>query len=133
MIRIKRVYEPPSEDDGYRVLVDGLWPRGVAKEKAKIDLWFREIAPSHRLRKWFSHDPSKWPEFRERYRQELEDKRELVDTIKMLEERYGTVTLLYSARDTRHNNAVVLKEYLDRQRRDNYKGDGSSENVHDKC
>lgn len=114
MIKIKRIYDPASKDDGKRILVDRLWPRGVKKEKAEIDEWLKDIAPSDELRKWFSHDPSKWQEFKNRYRKELKDK----DKSELFEEliktaRKGEVTLLFSARDIVHNNAVVLKELLE--------------------
>lgn len=111
MIRLKRAYDPPEPDDGYRVLVDRLWPRGVSKEDAAIDRWMKEIAPSNDLRKWFDHDPEKWEEFRHRYTLEL-DKHE--DGVAFLREknREGTLTLIYAAKDTQYNNAVVLKEYL---------------------
>jgi uncharacterized protein YeaO (DUF488 family) len=111
MIRIKRVYEPPEPSDGIRVLVDRLWPRGLAKEKARIDQWQKDLAPSDALRRWFGHDPGKWNEFKRRYRQELgrktEELRELAG-----QARHGIVSLLYAARDEAHNNAVVLKEVL---------------------
>jgi uncharacterized protein YeaO (DUF488 family) len=108
MIKIKRFYDPPAEDDGLRVLVDRLWPRGVAKEKAKIDLWLKEVAPSDGLRKWFSHGPEKWEEFKNKYEAELKSKQELLLKIRALEKEKGTVTILYSAKDKEHNNAVAL-------------------------
>lgn len=110
-IRVRRIYEPPSPDDGFRVLVDRLWPRGIRKETAKLDLWLRTIAPSPELRKGFCHDPEKWLEFRRRYFKELSQNRDalapLIDTVK-----HQTVTLLYAAREERFNNAVALKDYL---------------------
>jgi uncharacterized protein YeaO (DUF488 family) len=113
MVKTKRAYDPPGKDDGYRVLVDRLWPRGVRKEEAAIDAWFRDIAPSADLRKWFSHDPERWPEFARRYEKELKTgkARELLED---LEERAagGTVTLVYAARDEERNNAAVLKKLL---------------------
>lgn len=112
LIKIKRVYESPAEEDGFRVLIDRLWPRGLAKEKAKLDLWIKEVAPSDELRKWFSHDPEKWEEFKKKYLQELSAKQALLTKIRQLEKEQGTVTLLYSAKDTEHNNAVALKEIL---------------------
>ena len=112
MIRIKRVYDPVGHDDGRRVLVDRLWPRGVAKDEARIDEWLKEVAPSDELRKWFGHDPAKWEEFRTRYRQELKPHGELLERLRS-EARKGTVTLLFAAKDVEHNNAVVLKEMLD--------------------
>jgi uncharacterized protein YeaO (DUF488 family) len=108
MIRTKRVYESPAEEDGFRILVDKLWPRGVKKEEAKIDLWLKEIAPSDELRKWFSHDPQKWEEFKKKYEKELATKQGLLNEIRQTEKEKGTVTLLYSARDTEYNNAVAL-------------------------
>ncbi len=113
MIRIKRIYDPPGEGDGFRVLVDRLWPRGVSKDEADIDLWVRDVAPSDGLRKWFSHDPGKWEEFRKRYRKELEASEEALRRIRALEREKGTVTLLYSAKDEEHNNAVALKDVLE--------------------
>jgi uncharacterized protein YeaO (DUF488 family) len=112
MITIKRIYEPWSSDDGFRILVDRLWPRGVSKEKAKIDLWMKEIAPSNELRKWFSHDSGKWDEFKRRYIVELKNKSDLLKKIKDIEKENSFVTLLYSARDEEHNNAVVLEDIL---------------------
>jgi uncharacterized protein YeaO (DUF488 family) len=112
MIRIKRIYEDPSSSDGFRILVDRLWPRGVSKEQAKIDLWIKEIAPSDELRKWFSHDPKKWHDFKSKYREELKEKAELVKDIKKIEKEKKIVTLLYSAKDEEHNNVMVLKEIL---------------------
>ena len=112
-IQIKRVYDAPAPSDGYRVLIDRLWPRGVSKERARLDEWARELAPSTELRRWFGHDPSRFEEFRRRYTEELvtqEDKlRELRSRT-----RTGTVTVVYSARDTRHNDAVVIAEILRR-------------------
>jgi uncharacterized protein YeaO (DUF488 family) len=114
MIKRKRVYDSPTREDGFRILVDRLWPRGMSKEKAKVDLWLREIAPSDELRKRFCHDPDKWRGFQERYERELKDKGEHLRKIKQAEKDHGTVTLLYSARDEEHNNAVVLNAVLDR-------------------
>lgn len=113
VINIKRVYDPVSPQDGRRILVDRLWPRGIEKEKAGIDEWLKDIAPSNELRKWFSHDPSKWQEFRDRYRKELKGKSELLERLRA-ETKKGCVTLLYSARDAEHNNARVLKEAVER-------------------
>jgi uncharacterized protein YeaO (DUF488 family) len=112
-VTIKRVYEPPHKGDGFRVLVDRLWPRGMTKEKAAIDLWAKEIAPGDDLRKWFSHDPSRWEEFRRRYRDELsaDDRKKIVEELAARAEQ-GQVTLVYAAKDTRHNNAVVLEEVI---------------------
>lgn len=108
-IKIKRVYEKPQSSDGRRILVDRVWPRGVKKEQAKIDLWLKGIAPSTELRKWFGHDPEKWDEFRERYRSELRKNREAVQVLKR-ELEQGPVTLVYSAKDEAHNQAVVIRE-----------------------
>lgn len=115
MIKLKRAYEPAADDDGYRVLVDRLWPRGISKAVMKFDCWEKDLAPSTELRKWFGHDPARWQEFHERYLRELDDpaKRRLLDGLAQ-QARKGTVTLIYSARDTEHNQAVVLKQALDR-------------------
>lgn len=110
-IRLKRVYERPGENDGVRVLVDRLWPRGVRKEEACLDLWLKDIAPSGGLRKWFGHDPARWEEFVERYRRELAENDELVARLAGLAKK-GRLTLVFSARDTDRNNAVVLRSYL---------------------
>jgi uncharacterized protein YeaO (DUF488 family) len=114
MIRIKRIYEQATEEDGFRILVDRLWPRGLSKEKAKVDLWLKEIAPSGELRKWFSHDPAKWAEFKEKYAKELSAKQSLLKEIRRMETEKGALTLLYSARDVKHNNAVALQAVLER-------------------
>jgi len=108
-VRIKRAYERADDDDGYRVLVDRLWPRGVSKEKAHLDAWLKDIAPSTELRRWFGHDPARWDEFERRYRAEL-DEPERSQLVEALAERatHGPVTLIYGARDTAHNEAVVL-------------------------
>jgi uncharacterized protein YeaO (DUF488 family) len=111
MIKLKRIYEKPARDDGQRVLVDRLWPRGMAKDRAKIDLWLNEIAPSGELRTWFAHDPTKWHEFRKRYRAELRRNDAAIDELKRRARR-GTVTLLYAARDEAHNEAVVIKDFI---------------------
>lgn len=112
---LKRVYEPPARGDGLRILVDRLWPRGLSKEEAAIDLWLKEVAPSTGLRKWFGHDPGKWSEFRRRYRAELGGRESAIGTLRQHEAR-GRVTLLYGARDEAHNQAVVLKEYIEEGR-----------------
>lgn len=114
MIKIKRVYQPPEEEDGHRILVDRLWPRGMSKEDAKLDLWLKEVAPSADLRKWFGHDPERWSKFQKRYGEELKNKKSLLFTIKKLEKENGTVTLIYTAKDEEHNNAVVLRDKLQR-------------------
>lgn len=111
-MRIKRVYDPPAKEDGYRILIDRLWPRGLTKERAKIDLWLKEIAPSNELRKWYLHDPAKWEEFKKRYEKELRDKQDLLTKIKQLEKEKAVVTLLYSAKETEYNNAVALSGFL---------------------
>ena len=112
-IKIKRVYEQPNDGDGTRVLVDRLWPRGLTKEKARVEVWFKEIAPSTELRKWFGHDPEKWKRFRGRYETELRHNRDLIKMLKS-KAREGTITLLYGARDEKHNEALVLKQFLER-------------------
>lgn len=111
-IKIKRAYEKPSNADGYRILVDRLWPRGISKEKAKIDFWPKELSPSTELRQWYGHDPKKWSEFKSRYFAELESNPELVN--ELLEYvRKGVVTFVYSSKEQRLNNAVALKEYIE--------------------
>ena len=114
MIKVKRIYDPPVRTDGKRVLVDRLWPRGIRKDAAKIDLWLRDIAPSSGLRKWFGHDPEKWTLFRERYARELEAKADMVGQLRSAAKK-GTVTLLFSAKDEERNNAVALKAYIERK------------------
>jgi len=111
VIRTRRVYEAPADDDGFRVLVDRLWPRGVSREDAALDRWMKEIAPSDELRAWFGHDPERWDEFRERYARELDEKAEEVDFLRE-KAGEGTLTLVYAARDTEHNNAVALAACL---------------------
>jgi len=112
-IRLKRVYDTPEKSDGRRILVERLWPRGLTKEKAQADLWAKEIAPSTELRKWYAHDPDKWPEFKTRYAAELDANPEQVQAI--LEEiRKGTVTFLFASKEERFNSAVALKEYIER-------------------
>jgi uncharacterized protein YeaO (DUF488 family) len=110
-IRLKRAYEEPDRADGRRILVDRLWPRGVTKADAAIDLWFKDLAPSTELRKWFGHDPGRWDEFRRRYSAEIHDHGESLARLRELA-RDGTVTLVYSARDEVHNDAVVLRQVL---------------------
>jgi len=107
LIQIKRAYEPASDTDGKRILVDRLWPRGISKERARLDRWAKELAPSTELRKWFAHDPQRWTEFQKRYRQELEEHREGLREIAEIS-RLEMVTLVYGARDQHHNEAVVL-------------------------
>lgn len=108
-IRIKRVYEQPDKQDGRRILVDRLWPRGLTKEKARVDLWLKDIAPSTELRKWFGHDPNRWEEFKERYLAELKNNHEQIQRLKEELDK-GVVTLVYGAKDEEHNAAVVLQE-----------------------
>lgn len=112
VIRLKRVYEPAAPGDGVRVLVDRLWPRGLAKEKAAIDHWLKEVAPSTALRQWFGHDPARWPEFRQRYRAELAENPAALAALRRLC-RGQTLTLVYAASDPEHNNAMVLKSLLE--------------------
>lgn len=116
MIRIARVYEAPGKSDGWRVLVDRLWPRGLKKEDAKADEWMKEIGPSDGLRKWFGHEPERWAEFQKRYRAELAKKKDLVARIRQLEQQHGTVTLLFGSKDEEHNQAVVLRDVLKAKR-----------------
>ena len=111
MIKIKRAYLEPEKDDGMRILVDRLWPRGLTKEKARIDLWMKDVAPSTELRKWFSHDIEKWEEFKRRYLDELNENKESVAILKEQLNK-GNVTLIFGARDELHNEAIVLKELL---------------------
>jgi uncharacterized protein YeaO (DUF488 family) len=115
VVKIKKVYEPVSEQDGKRILVDRIWPRGLKKEEARLDEWLREIAPSTPLRKWFGHDPGKWPAFRKKYKEELKSHADLIKRLRS-EAKKKTVTLLFSARNEDQNQAVVLKEVLDRER-----------------
>lgn len=111
-VRVKRAYDPPSKDDGVRILVDGLWPRGKTKAELHLDLWLKSVAPSPHLRKWFCHDPEKWTDFQREYSSELKANSEalkpIIDAMK-----HGTVTLVYGARDTEHNHAICLKRFLD--------------------
>jgi uncharacterized protein YeaO (DUF488 family) len=112
LIRIKRVYEPPEPGDGTRILVERLWPRGVRKDELALDAWRKEVAPSADLRRWFGHDPARWEEFQRRCARELSARPEACDTIQRAADN-GVVTLLFSARDVVHNNAVALKSYLE--------------------
>lgn len=112
MVKIKRVYEPASKDDGYRVLVDRLWPRGMKKEAASIDLWMKDIAPSDALRKSFHHEAMEWPDFQKKYQAELKTKKEWLAQLKKLERERGTLTLLFGARDSEHNQAVIIADTL---------------------
>ncbi|RLP26656.1 DUF488 domain-containing protein [Mesorhizobium sp. YM1C-6-2] len=115
-VAIKRVYEPAADDDGRRILVDRLWPRGLTKEKAAVDLWLKEVAPSDELRKWFGHDPKKWGEFQRRYRAELDSNEEAVQTLKQAIGK-GPATLVYGAHDEQHNQAVALRDWLTASKR----------------
>lgn len=110
-VRVKRVYEEPDPDDGFRVLVDRIWPRGLRKEDAAVDLWLKDVAPSTALRQWFGHDPKKWAEFKRRYHAELAQDRAALEPLESAM-RKGKVTLLYGAHDTEHNNAVALAAFL---------------------
>lgn len=112
-IRLKRVYERAAKEDGTRILVDRLWPRGLTKQEANVDLWLKDLAPSTELRKWFHHDPEKWNEFKKRYLLELKSKKEQIEVLKR-ELKNGNVTLIYGAKDEEHNGALVLKELLSR-------------------
>ena len=112
-MKIKRVYEKPEKEDGFRILVDRLWPRGLTKDKASIDLWLKEIAPSTELRKWFGHDPEKWEEFKKRYLLELKENEEPMDRLRE-QMKKENVTLVYAARDETHNEAIVLLSELKR-------------------
>ena len=114
-IATKRIYAQPAASDGYRVLVDRLWPRGLSRAVASIDLWLRDIAPSTALRKWYGHDVDRWPGFADRYKRELEEHGELLDLLLDIEGHRGAVTLLYAARDEAHNEAEVLAEVLRRR------------------
>ncbi|HTP11132.1 MAG TPA: DUF488 family protein [Anaerolineae bacterium] len=111
MIQLKRVYEPPAEQDGFRILVERLWPRGMSKPRAQIDLWLKDVAPSPALRTWYSHDLSRWAEFEQRYRAELRQN-PAVDSLRQLLKEKRTVTFVYAARDEEHNSAVILKAFL---------------------
>ena len=111
-IKLRRSYEAPTETDGCRILVDRIWPRGVTKAELKLDAWLKELAPSTGLRRWFGHDPARWLEFKKRYTQELQGHGDMVEDLRS-RCRNGTVTLIYGAKDTEHNNAVVLRDYLE--------------------
>lgn len=111
-IRLKRAYDDAANSDGTRILVDRLWPRGLSKERARLDLWLKEIAPTTELRKWFNHDPAKWHDFCQRYTQELDNNSAATEQLLTLA-RAGRITLVYGARDEAHNDAIVLKDYLE--------------------
>lgn len=114
MLKTKRVYESPETSDGTRFLVERLWPRGIKKEKLEMKAWLKDVAPSPALRKWFAHDPAKWQEFQKRYRAELKANPEAWQPI-LEAAKHGNVTLLYSARDTEHNSALLLKAFIEKQ------------------
>ena len=116
MIKLKRAYEPPNKKDGQRVLVERLWPRGISKDDAKIQVWFKELAPSAELRKWYQHDVSKWEEFQKRYEKELGAKEEMIEELEKIAAK-SVVTFVYAARDEEHNSAVVLKKYIEGRKR----------------
>ena len=116
MIQLKRVYDAASRRDGLRILVERLWPRGISKAKAGVQLWLKDVAPSPKLRKWFNHDPAKWAEFRKRYLAELEEKGDLLALLRHRAQE-GPVTFVYAASDEEHNSALVLKEYLEKRTR----------------
>jgi uncharacterized protein YeaO (DUF488 family) len=113
-IKVKRIYDKPSKEDGLRIIVDRLWPRGVSKKDASIDIWIKDIAPSNELRKWFNHDPEKWDEFKIRYFSELDHKSELVKEV-LSRAKKGTLTLVFSAKEEKYNNAEALKVYLEKR------------------
>lgn len=112
MIKLKRIYEKPEKSDGYRILVDRLWPRGVSKEKAALNLWLKDIAPSSELRKWFGHNPQKWPDFQKKYKAEILANKEVFDELKKIVRERKNVTLLYAVKDDAHNEAVVIKDLI---------------------
>jgi uncharacterized protein YeaO (DUF488 family) len=116
MIKLKRAYEPASPADGLRILVERLWPRGVSKQKAKIDLWLKDLAPSTELRKWYGHDPVRWPQFRKRYLAELKDQSNLLALLKRVTEERA-VTFIYAASDEKRNSALALKEFLEQSKK----------------
>lgn len=111
-VQLKRVYLKPAKSDGCRILVDRLWPRGLSKQKAKVDHWLRDIAPSTALRKWYGHDPERWTEFQRRYRAELKDEKDAVKELKALLKQHRTATFLFSSKEEKLNNAAALKAYL---------------------
>ena len=112
-IKLKRVYEPPADEDGFRVLVERLWPRGVSKDRARVDLWIKDAGASPELRSWFGHDPGKWEEFRQKYFDEIRQRPMVVDLLRKTISEKETVTFVFAARDEHHNNAVALKEFLE--------------------
>ena len=114
MIQLKRAYETASDKDGVRILVERLWPRGLTKAKAALDLWIKDVAPSAELRKWFGHDPVRWKQFRQRYWKELNDRKDAVDVLRR-KAQSGKVTFIYAAHDEEHNGALALKEYIEQR------------------
>jgi uncharacterized protein YeaO (DUF488 family) len=116
MIKLKRAYEPASPEDGLRILVERLWPRGVSKQKAKIDVWLKDLAPSTDLRNWYGHDPVRWPQFRKRYLAELRDQSNLLALLKLVTEERA-VTFIYAARDEERNSALALKKFLEQSKK----------------
>lgn len=114
MIHLKRVYDPSSRDDGLRILVERLWPRGLTKARAAVDLWIKDVAPSPDLRKWFGHDPARWKQFKQRYWKELKDKKDGLDVLRR-KAREGKVTFVYAAHDEEHNGALALKEFIEQR------------------
>jgi uncharacterized protein YeaO (DUF488 family) len=112
MIKIRRIYDPEETGENYKVFIDRLWPRGISKEKAGWNEWMKEIAPSNELRKWYNHDPAKWMEFKHLYRKELIQKQNELKKLKQLEIKHGTLTLLFSSKEEKYNNAVALREFL---------------------
>mgnify|MGYP003739746895 CR=1 FL=1 len=115
MITLRRIYDPEESGEHYKVFVDRLWPRGISKEKAGWHEWIKEIAPGDELRKWYNHDPARWEEFKLLYKEELSSKQEILKRLKQLEKEHGTLTLLYSSRELKYNNAVALREFLMQQ------------------
>jgi uncharacterized protein YeaO (DUF488 family) len=116
VIRLKRVYDPPSGEDGFRVLVERLWPRGISKERARVDLWVKEAGASTELRKWFGHDPDKWEEFHRKYFDEISQRPEVLRVMRDILRAHHVVTFLFAAHDEEHNNAVALKEFFEQNR-----------------
>jgi uncharacterized protein YeaO (DUF488 family) len=116
MIKVKRIYDPPETGDGFRVLVDRLWPRGMSKDRAKVDLWMKEISPSNELRKWYGHAPAKWAEFKRKYREEIEGKKTEFDLLRQ-KAKGGIITFLFSSKEEKLNNAAALKEFVERKRK----------------
>ena len=112
MFKLKRVYEAPAAEDGFRILVERLWPRGLTKDRARIDLWLKDAAPSPELRKWFGHDTDKWEQFRERYLEELKPKKDIINLLKQ-KDKEGKVTFVFAYRDEKHNSALALKTFIE--------------------